>query len=46
MTLRASDELVHEYAQLKMVAATVHVEDREAYTRAKNEFVRRVVRSH
>lgn len=41
--LRASDDLVREYARLKTGAAAQHREDREAYTQAKYEFVRRVV---
>lgn len=41
--LRASDDLVREYARLKSNAAAQHSDDREAYTRAKYEFVRNVV---
>ena len=41
--LRASDDLVREYARLKSSAAARHSDDREAYTRAKYEFVRNVV---
>ncbi|WP_075332986.1 MULTISPECIES: GrpB family protein [unclassified Pseudonocardia] len=41
--LRASEDLVREYARLKTGAAAQHREDREAYTLAKHDFVQRVV---
>ena len=41
--LRASDTLVQDYARLKVRAAARYNNDRERYTRAKNDFVRSVV---
>lgn len=41
--LRASDDLAREYAQLKASAASQHGGDREAYTRAKHDFVQTVL---
>ena len=42
-TLRADTELAHRYALLKEEVAAQHRMDREAYTRAKSEFVLSVV---
>lgn len=41
--LRASPALAKEYARLKARAAGEHRHDREAYTNAKQAFVRRVL---
>ena len=41
--LRSNAELAHRYALLKKELATQHSIDREAYTRAKSEFVLSVV---
>ncbi|MDN5918517.1 MAG: GrpB family protein [Pseudonocardia sp.] len=41
--LRASDDLAREYAHLKASAAAEHRDDREAYTRAKSDFLHRVL---
>jgi GrpB-like predicted nucleotidyltransferase (UPF0157 family) len=41
--LRSSPRLRAEYAQVKLQAAIEHLDDREAYGRAKTEFVLRVV---
>lgn len=41
--LRESPTLALEYAELKAAAAAEHAHDREAYTEAKAEFVRRVL---
>ncbi|MFP5069470.1 GrpB family protein [Pseudonocardia nantongensis] len=41
--LRASEELAREYARLKASAAARHGDDREAYARAKFDFVHRVL---
>lgn len=41
--LRARPELAAEYAELKRALARVHAGDREAYTRGKDAFVRRVL---
>ena len=41
--LRSNAELAHRYALLKEELATQHIIDREAYTRAKSEFVLSVV---
>ena len=41
--LRSNTELAHRYALLKKELATLHSIDREAYTRAKSEFVLSVV---
>ncbi len=43
--LRADPGLVAEYADLKTDLSAQHAEDREAYTRGKTSFVRRIVRS-
>ena len=43
-TLRSSPELAKEYAALKTQLAATHPKDREAYTDAKAEFVRVIVR--
>jgi GrpB-like predicted nucleotidyltransferase (UPF0157 family) len=42
--LRSSPELAAEYAALKTRLAATHPNDREAYTDAKTEFVRAIVR--
>jgi GrpB-like predicted nucleotidyltransferase (UPF0157 family) len=44
--LRLRDDLAREYAALKVEAVTPHVGDREAYTAAKTELVRRVLTAH
>jgi GrpB-like predicted nucleotidyltransferase (UPF0157 family) len=41
--LRARPELAAEYAELKRTLAREHAGDREAYTRGKTAFVRRVL---
>ncbi|MGH7743478.1 MAG: GrpB family protein [Candidatus Dormibacteria bacterium] len=41
--LRAEPALATKYATLKARAADQHPHDREAYTEAKAEFIRRVV---
>lgn len=41
--LRAAPHLAEQYARIKQEAALRHGDDREAYTRAKTEFVRRVL---
>jgi len=41
--LRADPALVRRYATLKQVLAAEHVDDREAYTAAKADFVRAVL---
>lgn len=43
--LRADPRLRDEYAQLKRQLATKHRSNRNAYTNAKDDFVRRVLRS-
>jgi GrpB-like predicted nucleotidyltransferase (UPF0157 family) len=42
--LRKHPETVKEYAQLKHRLATQHCDDREAYTKAKADFVCEIVR--
>ena len=42
--LRSSPELAAKYAALKTQLAATHPNDREAYTDAKAEFVRAIVR--
>jgi len=41
--LRVDSELVQRYAELKQQLAAAHVDDREAYTAAKTDFVRSVL---
>jgi GrpB-like predicted nucleotidyltransferase (UPF0157 family)/uncharacterized cupin superfamily protein len=41
--LRQRPDLASDYARLKRLAATAHRDDREAYTDAKSDFVRRVL---
>jgi GrpB-like predicted nucleotidyltransferase (UPF0157 family) len=41
--LRIEPALADEYAALKTRAAAEHPDDREAYTQAKAEFIRRVL---
>lgn len=41
--LRADPALAHRYAQVKRASAAEHASDREAYTEAKTDFVRRVL---
>ncbi len=41
--LRADPSLVAEYARIKRNLAADHADDREAYTRGKAGFVRRVI---
>lgn len=41
--LRADAELTADYASLKRVLAAEHVDDREAYTAAKHDFIRSVL---
>lgn len=43
--LRKSRHLVNEYTLLKLSLATVHGNDREAYTRAKTKFITEVLSS-
>ena len=43
--LRADPSLVAEYTHIKRDLADEHAEDREAYTRGKEAFVRRVVKA-
>ncbi|HEY4211638.1 MAG TPA: GrpB family protein [Steroidobacteraceae bacterium] len=42
--LRADPSLIADYAALKRVLATKHTADREAYSAAKSEFIRSVLR--
>lgn len=42
--LRADEQLVHRYARLKRSLAARHVDDREAYTAGKQEFIIGVLR--
>ncbi len=44
-SLRSSEKLATEYAQLKTRMAAIHAEDREAYTDAKSQFVNAVSRA-
>ncbi len=44
-SLRSSEKLAAEYAQLKTEMAAKHTEDREAYTDAKSHFVNAVSRA-
>lgn len=44
-SLRSSEKLATEYAQLKAKMAATHAEDREAYTDAKSQFINAVSRA-